>query len=148
MPIEIRTLETKDRAAWLPLWEGYLAFYQSKLPAETTAMTWQRFHDPAVPIYALGAFADDRLIGIVHYLLHHSCWTPSPYCYLQDLFVAAESRSTGAGRALIEGVYAAAASHGANRVYWLTQETNTAAMALYDQVATKTGFVQYRKMLG
>lgn len=145
--MEVRPLETRDRSAWLKLWEGYLTFYQATLPPDTTAMTWQRFHDPAVPIYALGAFADDRLVGIVHYLLHHSCWTPSPYCYLQDLYVASEARGKGAGRALIEGVYAAAAAHGANRVYWLTQDSNATAMALYDQVATKTGFVQYRKML-
>ncbi len=39
-------------------------------------------------MFVLGAFADGRLIGIVQYLFHRSCWTIGDYCYLQDLFVA------------------------------------------------------------
>ena len=33
---------------------------------------------------------DGKLLGIVHYLYHRSCWTVGDYCYLQDLFVARE----------------------------------------------------------
>lgn len=33
------------------------------------------------------------------------------------------------------------------RVYWLTHESNTDAMHLYDSVAEKSGFIQYRKTL-
>jgi hypothetical protein len=43
---------------------------------------------------------------------------------------------------------ATAREAGASRVYWLTHETNTQAMVLYDQVATRSGFVQYRRVLG
>jgi GNAT superfamily N-acetyltransferase len=151
--MEIRPLTPHDRAAWLPLWTGYLDFYNTEVAPEITAMSWQRFYDPAVPTYVLGAFVDekssnDKLIGIAHYLLHYSCRTVGPYCYLQDLFVTPELRGKGIGRALIEGVYTSAANYGADRVYWLTQDTNVDAMKLYDQVATKTGFLQYRKMLG
>jgi hypothetical protein len=32
-------------------------------------------------------------------------------------------------------------------VYWLTQETNTVAMRLYDQIAQKSGFIMYRQPL-
>ena len=48
---------------------------------------------------------------------------------------------------MIELVYEAAAREGASRVYWLTHETNVDATKLYDKVAERTGFVQYRKML-
>ena len=33
------------------------------------------------------------------------------------------------------------------RVYWQTHETNTVAMRLYDQLAEKSGFLVYRKLL-
>lgn len=66
---------------------------------------------------------------------------------LQDLFTAEAARGQGVGRALIEAVYERAREHKAARVYWLTHETNTAAMALYDEVAERSGFVQYRKTL-
>lgn len=145
--IEVRPLAATDREAWEPLWAGYQEFYQVQLPAETTDETWHRFHDPAVPMYALGAFQGSRLVGIVHYLFHHSTWTTGPYCYLQDLFTAQDLRGQGVGRALIEAVAAAAQERGASRVYWLTHESNTQAMALYDKVASRSGFIQYRRLL-
>jgi ribosomal protein S18 acetylase RimI-like enzyme len=143
----VRPLEPGDRAAWEPLWEGYQTFYKVQLPPETSDEAWRRFHDPAMPIYALGAFQGERLVGIVHYLFHLSTWTVGPYCYLQDLFTEPDTRGQGVGRALIEAVYAAAREAQASRVYWLTHETNAQAMALYDTIADRSGFVQYRKRL-
>ena len=145
--IQVRRLINADRAAWEPLWDGYQTFYKADLPAEITNTTWQRFLDPAEPMYALGAFADARLVGIVHYIFHRSCWSVGPYCYLQDLFTRTEFRGCGVGRKLIEAVYDAAAHEGASRVYWLTHDTNADAMKLYDNVAERTGFMQYRKMM-
>ena len=70
-----------------------------------------------------------------------------PVCYLQDLFTAPSARGRGIGRNLIEAVYAAAEAAGSSRVYWLTHETNAGAMVLYDKVADRSGFTQYRKQL-
>ena len=36
-----------------------------------------------------------------------------------------------------------ARDRGCSKVYWLTAETNSTARALYDRVATHTGFVHY-----
>jgi GNAT superfamily N-acetyltransferase len=137
-----------DRDAWEPLWQGYQTFYKVSLDPAVTELTWRRFHDPYEPVHALGAALDGRLVGIAHYIFHRSTWVTSSYCYLNDLFTAPEARGQGAGRALIEAVYAAAHEAGASRVYWLTHETNAEAMALYNKVADRSGFVQYRKVLG
>jgi GNAT superfamily N-acetyltransferase len=144
----IRPLAPSDREAWEPLWAGYQEFYHATIDAATTEVSWQRFHDPQTPMYALGAFLEGRLVGIVHYLFHLSTWTSGPYCYLQDLFTLPETRGQGVGRALIEAVASAASEAGASRVYWLTHETNAQAMILYDKVASRSGFVQYRRLLG
>lgn len=148
MSIVVRALTATDRAAWEPLWQGYLTFYATTLPEAQTDLTWQRLHDPLVPLHALGAFDGERLLGIVHYLYHVSAWTRGPYCYLQDLFTAPDARGRGVGRALIEAVYAAAQTAGADRVYWLTQEDNAVARSLYDRVARASGFIQYRHRFG
>jgi len=143
----IRAIRADERADWEPLWKGYQAFYKVVISEQTTAMTWARLHDPAEPMEVLGAYMDDRLCGIVHYLFHRSCWTIGDYCYLQDLFVAEGVRNLGLGRALILAVEERARAAGASRVYWLTHETNATARSLYDQVADRSGFIQYRRIL-
>ncbi|MGO7423872.1 GNAT family N-acetyltransferase, partial [Rhizobium ruizarguesonis] len=36
---------------------------------------------------------------------------------------------------------------GAGRLYWMTHETNATARRLYDRIAERSGFIQYRKAL-
>lgn len=145
--IEIRPFQVEDREAWESLWQGYLTFYNSSVSAEVTNTTWQRLNDPNEPMHGLAAVIDGKVVGIVHYVFHRSTWTIGDYCYLQDLFTLEECRGQGVGRSLIEAVYEKAKESGASRVYWLTHETNATAQALYDKVAAKSGFIQYRKML-
>ena len=147
MAIDVRPLAEADRAAWEPLWAAYLAFYEASVPAATVELTWSRFHDAAEPMHALGAFEAGALVGIVHYLFHRTTWTPADTCYLQDLFTAPAARGKGAGRALIEAVYERAREAGAARVYWLTQDGNATARALYDTLADHPGFTVYRKAM-
>ena len=129
------------------MWKGSQVFYKADIPAAVTETTFARFFDPAEPVHAFVAESDGRIVGIVHYIFHRSTWAEGPYCYLQDLFTAEDARGSGVGRALIEAVYVEARKQGAARVYWLTHETNTVAMQLYDRIADKSGFVQYRKIL-
>ena len=35
---------------------------------------------------------------------------------------------------------------GASRIHWLTKEDNHSARALYDKMADRSGFIQYRKL--
>ncbi len=145
--ITVRTLSEADKGGWARLWAGYQAFYKTVISPEASETAWRRFADPAEPMAAYGAFVSDRLVGIVHVIYHRSCWTQGDYCYLQDLFTDEPARGQGVGRALIEHVYREAAQHGASRVYWLTHESNAAAMQLYDRIAERSGFIQYRKGL-
>jgi GNAT superfamily N-acetyltransferase len=73
-------------------------------------------------------------------------WTIGDYCYLQDLFVAADARGKGVGAELIKHVEKIARAAGASRIYWLTKEDNVSARALYDKLADRSGFIQYRKL--
>jgi GNAT superfamily N-acetyltransferase len=144
--IVIRPLRPDERSGWEPLWTAYLDFYRTSVAREVYDATWARLQDPGEPMALLGGHVDGRLCGIVHYIFHRSCWTVGDYCYLQDLFVAAQARGRGLGRALIEAVYREAKEAGASRVYWLTHESNATARALYDTLADRPGFIQYRKL--
>jgi GNAT superfamily N-acetyltransferase len=141
----VRVARNSDYENWLPIWRGYQSFYKIEIPDATTAVTWSRFQDPQEPMHCVVAEINTELVGLVHFIRHRSCWTPSDYVYLQDLFVEPGSRGRGVGRALIEYVYVAAAESGVARVWWLTHQSNADAMSLYDQIAERTGFIQYRK---
>jgi GNAT superfamily N-acetyltransferase len=145
----VRPLIADERTGWTPLWHGYLEFYQAHIAPEVNDLTFSRLTGGSEPMGGFVAVDDaGRLVGIVHWIAHRSCWTVGDYCYLQDLFVARETRGTGIGRKLIEAVYDKARSLGCSRVHWLiiTHETNTPAMLLYDRIGDRSGFVQYRKV--
>jgi GNAT superfamily N-acetyltransferase len=147
LSVEIKAIEKNDFDIWLPLWKGYQRFYEVNIPESVTLETWARFVDPMEPMHAALAMMGEHAFGLVHSIYHRSTWTTANYCYLQDLFVAADVRGGGIGRALIEHVYADAKRRGAARVHWLTHRTNAAAMRLYESVGHRSGFVQYRKLL-
>ena len=144
--MQIRSAQPQDHAQWLPLWQGYQRFYEAELPQAVTDLTWARFLDPREPMHCAVAEIDGRLVGLVHFIYHRSCWTAGDYCYLQDLFALESHRGRGIGRALIEHVYAEARAAGASRVHWLTQEHNHQARQLYDRIASRSGFIQYRQL--
>jgi GNAT superfamily N-acetyltransferase len=147
----VRPVVRDDYAQWLPLWDGYNAFYgrsgPTALAPEITAMTWSRFLDAYEPVHALVAESEGDLVGLTHYLFHRSMTSIAPLCYLSDLFTSEAARGKGVGRALIEAVYEKARAAGSPRVYWQTHETNRTARELYDKVAELSGFIVYRKAL-
>jgi GNAT superfamily N-acetyltransferase len=147
LTVVVRSMAESDFDAWLPLWDGYNAFYGRKdetaLPVAITQATWTRFFDPAEPVFGLLAEADSQLLGLCHYLFHRSTTRIEPICYLQDLFTVPQARGRGVGRALIQAVYARAGIYGAKRVYWQTQSSNSTARLLYEKVAKHHGFMVY-----
>ncbi len=142
---QIRPLRQEDEIRWRALWQGYLSFYRCSLPSEVTERTWQRLMaEEEMPHALVAVTADNQAVGFVIYHFHLSTWSLGGDCYLEDLFVAAESRGKGAGYALLEAVHRNAKAAGANRVYWHTHADNHTAQTLYDRVAVRSPFVRYQ----
>ncbi|ATV15566.1 GNAT family N-acetyltransferase [Pseudomonas avellanae] len=145
--VRIRPVAADDHQAWLPLWQAYLSFYKTELPEGVSEITWQRFLDPSEPTHSALAWLDGKAVGMVNFIYHRSNWSFNNACYLQDLIVAPGQRVTGVGRRLIEFVYATAKADGCDKVHWLTHETNATAIQLYERIADRGGYIQFRKAL-
>lgn len=147
MAYSVRRLQEKDKAAWLPLFKGYITFYKATVADDVIETTWQRLLSDAEGFHKGFVAVDDtdKPVGIAHIIFHRSTWSPTWYCYLEDLFVQPDLRAGGIGKMLIEAVYKAADERQCTRTYWMTQEFNYRARGLYDQMATKSPFVQYRR---
>ena len=143
--VTLRSVTSQDHAAWLALWQAYLHFYKSELPEEVSLSTWQRLLDPNEPTHSALAWVDGKAVGMVNFIYHRTNWSIGNACYLQDLYVDSAQRGLGIGRQLIEYVYTAAKAENCSKVHWLTHETNATAISLYQQVAERSGFIQFRK---
>ena len=139
----ISRITEDDRPAWDALWQAYITFYESEVPADVSNTTFERILADKELHGALARDSAGTPIGLVHWLTHPATWSTGTYCYLEDLFVDPGARGSGAGRALIDHVRGWATLFGSSKVYWLTQSDNATARALYDKVAVSTGFVQY-----
>lgn len=141
--ISIKPLTAQDKTSWLEKWNSYLNFYETNVPDEVTEYTWNNILE-AKQVQGFGAFIDNKLVGIVHIVIHPNTWNTTQCCYLEDLFVSESVRGQGVGKALIQHIYEVARQQNFNRVYWVTDKGNTTAQKLYDSVATQTGMIQYR----
>ena len=143
---ELRKLNKDDFVKWKKLWGVYLAFYDTSLNEIIYETTFARLvSENNTAQNALVVCKNNEMIGLVHYIFHPDNWNIEDDCYLQDLFVVEPARGRGVGRSLIEAVYAEADKRGSPSVYWLTEETNKQARALYDKIANATSFIEYSR---
>ena len=146
--MRIRDATAADEAGFRRLWDAYLAFYDVTLDPAVTDQTWARILDPASPMSArLAVDAAGQVQGFAVWHHHIASWHLANDLYLEDLFVDADARGTGLGRALLDDLFALARARGFGRIYWHTDEGNARARSLYDSYAPADGHIRYRMKL-
>lgn len=141
----IRDIRKSDFPQWRRLWWDYLAFYETTLPDTVIETAFANLLDDNNRMHGFMAEIDEEPVGLVHFIFHDHMWRPEGICYLQDLFVQSDTRGHGVGAVLINAVYEAADNAGVTGVYWLTQDFNSTARKLYDQIGVQTPFIRYNR---
>lgn len=144
MAITIREPGEGDFFSWLALYEDYAQFYGRQLGDQGALLVWSWLADPAHTEQGLVAVDDGgAIVGLVHF---HT--VPRPLdgrlaMHIDDVFVVAEQREQGHGRALIEAVAARGAETGVGIVEWLATAADSDARSFYDEIADASEAVVY-----
>lgn len=147
--LRIVPLAARHRADWERLYAGYAEFYRVTQTPEMRATVWGWIMDPAHEVKALVAEdASGRALGLAHYRAFARPLSASTGCFLDDLFVAPETRGQRVGEALIEALAALARERGWSVVRWITADDNYRARTAYDRVATRTMWITYDRKPG
>jgi ribosomal protein S18 acetylase RimI-like enzyme len=85
--------------------------------------------------------AGSPAVGVAQLRFRPSIWTGTDDAWLEDLFVIEPARGNGVGRALVEACAERSRARGCKRLQLDTNETNTAALALYERL----GFVTAKR---
>lgn len=88
----------------------------------------------------------DGVIGVALWFPTYSTWTGRPSLYLEDLFVDAAARGTGAGKALLRTLAREAVDRGCARMDWAVLDWNETAAGFYERMGAhrSTGWQPWR----
>ncbi|GAB2567519.1 GNAT family N-acetyltransferase [Microlunatus antarcticus] len=90
--------------------------------------------DGSPAAYLLVAEVDGEAVGFALWFLSFSTWEGVHGIYLEDLYVKADRRGTGAGRALLTELARIARDRGYARVEWAVLNWNEPAIGFYRRI--------------
>jgi GNAT superfamily N-acetyltransferase len=129
----------------LPMIAAYQRFYEVEdIDEDRNREFFARFLPPSDDGAILLAREDDEIRGYACLYWHLSSLAAEETVLMNDLFVAANARGGGIGRALIEASATMARERGAVSLEWATAPDNKRAQRLYDSTgATRSEWIEY-----
>ncbi|MCE0721641.1 GNAT family N-acetyltransferase [Legionella resiliens] len=141
---KVRWLQAVDKENWLIMWQEYMEFYQTSLPAKVVKNTVNALLSDNKNIGCLIACdSQNGAIGFLTFILHLSTWNIEPECYLHDLFVKPEHRKAGVAKMLMEELKQISRLRQWSKVYWITKPDNQVARTLYDKIGRGESWIMY-----
>jgi ribosomal protein S18 acetylase RimI-like enzyme len=145
-PFTIAPVREDELEELLPLMRAYCDFYSVfSRDEELRAVT--RGLQGSGASHGLQLVARDTAgspSGFATLLFNWSTTSGGRAAVLEDLYVTPQARRQGLARALIERCRAESGDHGARELSWITRPDNLAAQSLYDRLAVRDQWVNYR----
>jgi len=142
---EITRVGEENLDELLPLMRGYCDFYEVS-PSDHALLGLARalIADPEREGVQLIARDDGEAVGFATIYWSWATTIAARIGVMNDLFVAASARGTGAADALIRACVEECRAHGAEELAWQTARDNARAQRVYDRVgATRSEWVDY-----
>jgi ribosomal protein S18 acetylase RimI-like enzyme len=129
---EIRPVLADDLPVLVRLINELAAYERSRDQVEIDeAMLGDALFGSEPSAFARLALIDGEAIGMVIYSRTFSTWTGRPGIYVVDLFVSADHRGLGVGRALLGMLARLAVVENLTRMEWAVLDWNEPALAFY-----------------
>ena len=145
MDLRVEPIGEEAYETLVPMIAAYQGFYEAEdIREERNREFFRRFLSPSEEGMLIGAWRGDRLVGYACLYWHFSSLAAAESVLMNDLFVGAEARGEGVGRALIAASAAIARERGAICLEWATAPDNARAQALYDSTgAERSEWIDY-----
>jgi ribosomal protein S18 acetylase RimI-like enzyme len=138
--VELRLAERGDEALVVSLIAGFRDFNGATEPRDgRIAQVVAELIDDDRTEFLL---AGDPPVGFAQLRFRLSVWTGAEDAWLEDLFVVEDARRAGTGRALVEGCVGRARARGCKRLQLDVNESNQAALSLYESLGFSTSTPQ------
>jgi GNAT superfamily N-acetyltransferase len=143
--IEIAPVSDAEFEQLLPLIGAYQRFYEVEdVDEERNRSFFRRFLAPSEAGMLIGARDGGRFLGYACLYWHFSSTLARETVLMNDLYVEADARGKGVGRALIEASRDVARERGAAHLEWATAPDNHTAQRLYDSTgAERSEWLEY-----
>jgi GNAT superfamily N-acetyltransferase len=147
MSDELRTeaITAEQYEALVPMIAAYQGFYEAEdIRTERNREFFRRFIAPSDDGMLIGAWRGGRLLGYTCLYWHFSSTKAVETVLMNDLYVDAEARGEGVGRALIEAAAEVGRERGSPILEWSTAPDNATAQRLYDSTgAERSTWIEY-----
>jgi len=144
--MRVDRVSEQDLAELLPLVRGYCDFYEvTPSDDELLALSRALIADPEREgLQLIARNEDGNAVGFATVYWSWATTSAQRIGVMNDLFVAAEARGSGAAEALIESCREECRRRGAGKLTWQTAPDNERAQRVYDRVgATKEQWLDY-----
>jgi GNAT superfamily N-acetyltransferase len=147
MSDDLRTgaITAEQFEALVPMIAAYQGFYEAEdIRTERNREFFRRFIVPSDDGMLIGAWRGGRLLGYTCLYWHFSSTKAVETVLMNDLYVDAEARGEGVGRALIEAAAEVGRERGSPILEWSTAPDNATAQRLYDSTgAERSTWIEY-----
>jgi GNAT superfamily N-acetyltransferase len=144
-PLRIGPVTEEQYETLVPMIAAYQGFYKTEdIRDERNREFFRRFLAPSEDGMLIGAWRGDLLVGYACLYWHFSSTRAVETVLMNDLYVEAEARGEGVGRALIEAAAKVARERGSPILEWSTSPDNATAQRLYDSTgAERSTWIEY-----